>query len=272
MLGPVGSNPLTVRAVRLDYPDGFDPGWHRELPELACLANAVSLLMPHLEPTLVRSVQAAVPMLDGPLAAQARDFVRQEAAHHGQHRRFNGLVRRRYRAVRAWGWLASASFAPLRPVLPTRLGTGYAAGAEAAAFAMARWIDPRLDELFAGADPHAARLFLWHLAEEAEHKGVAWEVHRARGGGRLSLCAGMAGALAQIGLLTFLATVLLLAGERRLHSPRSWLRLCGWLRTFTVEAGGVVALTLGRHHHPDGLRDPEHLLAWVRANEHDLAA
>lgn len=40
---------LSSRAVKLEYPSDMDPMWAK-LPEFACAANSVSLLMPHVEP------------------------------------------------------------------------------------------------------------------------------------------------------------------------------------------------------------------------------
>ena len=47
------------------------------------------------------------------------------------------------------------------------------------AFTLARWVDENLGSFFAGADPVPATLFLWHLAEEVEHKTVAFDVWEA---------------------------------------------------------------------------------------------
>src|SRR5690606_13914348 len=45
-----------VRRMRFEWPADLDPDWTPRTPELACVANAVSLLMPHVEPSVVKAV------------------------------------------------------------------------------------------------------------------------------------------------------------------------------------------------------------------------
>ena len=254
---------LTARTVRLRYPDTFPSCWQPRLPEFCCLANAVSLIMPYAEPFVVHAVQAVLDELPEPLDGRARDYARQEAQHHAQHRRLNTVLARRYWGARALDPIISWTFRLLGRSVATRFATGFAAGFEAIAFAMARWIDSRIDTFFAGADPTATALYLWHLGEEAEHKGVAWDVHRARGGGRLSYLIGLVAALTILGLFTFAGTVVLLAGERRVLRPRVWVRLVAWLSSFAWEGGALLLSSLSPRHHPDGWRDPPNLTAWL---------
>ena len=90
---------------------------------------------------------------------------------------FPGL--RRIERLMAWtfGWL--------RRHTSDRFGLAFAAGFETVAFTAARWTAKRQQSLFAGADVQPSALFLWHLAEEVEHKAVAHDVYEATGGGRL---------------------------------------------------------------------------------------
>lgn len=56
--------PLPARRIRFEYPPDFDPAWNPRLPDFACAANSVSLLMPSAEPYFVKSVRSAFPLLD----------------------------------------------------------------------------------------------------------------------------------------------------------------------------------------------------------------
>ncbi len=265
--GPAtGTAPVApmVRRIRFEWPEHFDPDWTPAQPELACVANAVSLLMPHVEPYVVGSVRSALPPLEDPLRAEAEAWIGQESAHHGAHARFNrlllarrpGLARVDRWTARLFDWLDRRS---------TRFGLAYAAGAETIAFLVARWVDRRASALFRGADPEATTLFLWHLAEEVEHKTVAFDVHRATGGRRLGYAVGMAAALAVMAWSTLLGTAVGLAGVHRLRYPSTHLRMAAWTLSLTFELLPSLAGTLFGGHHPAALADPVWLPTWLRS-------
>ncbi len=259
-----GPAPPQVRRLRFEWPEDQDPDWTPRQPELACVANAVSLLMPHVEPYVVASVRTALPRLDEPLRAEAEAWIGQETAHHGAHARFNrtllarrpGLARIDRWTARLLAWLGRRS---------ERFGLAYAAGAETIAFLVARWVDRRASELFRGADPVATTLFLWHLAEEVEHKTVAFDVHRATGGRRLGYAGGMAVALAVMAWATLLGTVAGLWGAHRLRHPSTHVRMATWTLSFTFDLLPALAGALFGGHHPSDMADPVWLPTWLRS-------
>lgn len=265
---PERAAPPTVRRLRFEWPTDLDPDWTPGQPELACVANAVSLLMPHVEPYLVRAVRAVEPDLSEPLASEARAWIAQETAHHGAHARFNrllvarrpGLARVDRWTARLFTWLDRRS---------QRFRLAYASGAETVAFLVARWVDRRASDLFRGADPEATTLFLWHLAEEVEHKSVAHDVHRASGGGRVGDAVGLVAALAVLAVATLAGTLVGLAGARRLHHPSTHWRMLVWTFSFAFEALPILAATLVGTHHPADLADPTWLTTWLRSYDPD---
>ncbi len=253
-----------VRRMRFAWPDDFDPRWTPARPELACVANAVSLLMPHVEPYVVRAVRTALPDLEDPLRREAEAWIGQETAHQGAHARFNrlliarrpGLARVDRWTARLFRWLDRRS---------ERFGLAYAAGVETIAFLVARWVDRRASELFRGAEPVPTTLFLWHLAEEVEHKNVAFDVHRATGGGRLGYGVGVVAALAVMAWVTLTGTVVGLAADRRLHRPSAHWQMLVWTLSFTFDLLPALAASLLRGHHPADLADPLWLPTWLRS-------
>lgn len=254
---------LPVRAIRFDYPAGMDVCWTPRFPELAMMANSVSLAMPFVEPYVIASTKAAIGHLDEAARQSAEAYIAQEARHHVQHRRFNDLLRARYpRAARVERWMA-ATYGWLQRSRSVRFNAAFAAGFETIAYSAARWIEPQVDELFAGAHTDASNLFLWHLAEEVEHKGVAFDVHRAVGGSRTTYVAAMLCALTILGWFTMLGAVVILGRERRLWNPLSWLRITRWLLSFLFSAGPVMMASAGRRFHPSTLVDPPRLTAWL---------
>lgn len=254
----------TVRRMRFEWPADLDPDWTPRAPALAPVANAVSLLMPHVEPYVVRSVRAAIPHLDGPLREQAEAWADQETAHHGAHARLNRILlaaRPGLRPVERWiartfAWLEGRS---------RRFDLAYAAGAETVAFIVARWVDRRSATLFRGADPVAATLFLWHLAEEVEHKSVAFDVHRARGGGRLGYAAGMVAAMAVMAWFTALGALVGLTASRQVWRPSTHAQMLTWSFGFAFELLPAMAGALLAGHHPSDMADPAWLPVWLRS-------
>ncbi len=260
----MGSPTIQDRRVRFAWPDDLDPVWTPQVPELALAADAVSMLMPHAEPYVVASVRRVLPDLaerEPEAAATGHAYVRQEAQHHAQHRRFNDLLIARHpRLARVDGRLARV-FAVLRRRSPA-FGLAFAAGFETIAFVAARWVDRRM-RLLRGGDPTATTMFLWHLAEEVEHKEAAFDLYRASGGGRLRLALGTATAALVLALGSWGATLSLLRAEGRLFSLRSHLRLAAWSVSFVFEALPVMAVSVLPGHHPSSLTNPAGLDHWL---------
>lgn len=255
------------RQLHMGIDASTDPRWHRRLPELAAVANAVSLLMPHVEPMVVRAMSAGaeqVAATDPDLAGRVRAAAAQEAGHHRQHRTYNQALAARYGLRRIEGWMGlTARWLDRRP-LPFRVA--FTAGFETVAFATARWVDRRAVHHFDGVDSPAATMFLWHLAEEVEHRDIAEDLHRAMSpghGGRLRHAAGMISALIILGWFTILGVVRLLAVDRRLLHPVATIRLMGWGLSFAFEALPMATVACIRGGTGPALADPPWLRAWL---------
>jgi uncharacterized protein len=219
-----------------------------------------------VEPYVVAATRTALAQLDSTdpsTAAAARGYMAQESKHHAQHRRFNDLVRNKYaRVEHVERWMAR-TYAWLEHTRSVQFSVAFAAGFETISYSAARWIEPQMDELFAGADPVTTSLFLWHLAEEVEHKGVAYDVHRAIGGSRRLYVGAMLTALVLLAWFTTLGALIILAGERRLWKPISWFRITRWLLSFLFHAGPIMMMSATRAFHPANLVDPPRLVDWL---------
>lgn len=252
-----------VRVLHLELPDTLDTAWNPGFPEFAAAANAVSLLMPHVEPYVARTVRGAVAGLDEPLAAEATAFAAQELQHQAQHRRLNervlagapGMARVDRWAARTYGWLERSR--------SERWSLAFAAGFETSAFALARWSESHLRELFDGADPAVTTLFLWHLAEEVEHKSVAFDVHQRVDGSRMRyLLAGIV-SLLLLTWFTLAGTVVQLAATGRVWSPVAWFRLVRWGLSLAFEVLPDLFVSAMPGHHPSQFSDPVLLVTWL---------
>ncbi|MEZ5322618.1 MAG: metal-dependent hydrolase [Microthrixaceae bacterium] len=246
---------LRTRTPTLCF-ESVRPDWHPRLPEFAAAANAVSLMMPYVEPFVVRAVRSELSALDGELAEQARRYAEQESRHHTQHRHFNerlsGTVRGVGVLTRAMEW----TFRGLSRWGSPRFHMAYSTASEALAYGLARWVERHHHELFDGADPDAARLYLWHLAEEVEHKQVAVDVYDERYGSRAALMCALAFTTVLLALFATAGTVVGLVHLGRRVRPSMLWNLCRWGTgfVFTELPNMFVALLPG--HRPADFVDP----------------
>ena len=251
-------------APRFTYPADFDACWNPAAPEFACVANSISLLMPHVEPLFVRSATAALDRLEEPLQSRARSFAAEEAAHHTEHRRFNQLLAARYglrrlesamAAVYGWLWRSRSEAFLL----------AFSAGSETLAYSIARWTHAHETDVLGGADPDARRLFLWHLGEEVGHKSVAFDVHRTITGSRRYYARAMCLSLAILAVFVVAGTFTQLWHDRRWWSPVAWFRLTRWALSFFMELVPNMVVSALPGHHPSDFADPVLAHAWADA-------
>jgi predicted metal-dependent hydrolase len=254
---------LPVRRVAFEYPPDLDPCWNQRFPEFACAANSISLLMPYAEPYFVKSVRAALPRLDGELATRTEAFIHQELGHHVQHRRFNDLIGARYPRIpkverwmaRTYGW-----FGRTRSL---KFNLAFAAGSETIAYGIARWSEAHLSTLFRASDPVASTMYLWHLAEEVEHKSAAFDVYEAIDGSRLRYATAMTISFAILVWFCTIATLTMLAADHRLWRPVTWFRLVKWAFSLAFSLLPTMAVSALPGHHPDDFADPGFLPTWL---------
>ncbi|UDY36528.1 metal-dependent hydrolase [Dermatobacter hominis] len=269
---PAPASRPVLRRVDLGLEELDDPVWNPDAAEFVAAANAVSLLMPFVEPYFAGAVRRALPELAPELSATARTFVRQELEHQRQHRRFNvrlverfaGLRRPERRARRTYGWLARTR--------SLRFSLAFAAASETIAYSLARWTSDHLAEFLRGADPVATDLFVWHLAEEVEHKSVAFDVWASVDGSRWRYARAGVLSLVLLGWLSLWSILVQLHEERRLLRPATWWRTARLVLGFTFEVVPTMFLSSLPGHHPDQLADPDWYGRWLVDLEHRRGA
>ncbi len=249
-----------VRRVRFDWDAVDSTAWHHELPEFGAGANAVSLLMPHAEPFVIDAVR----YFDDGTHEDRTAWMDQEAAHHGVHARFNRRLTAASRTARVLDRIGRWMFGRLGRRSP-EFALAFAAAFEIVAFCSARWAESGLRRFFGGADPEAATIFLWHLAEEIEHKGIVHDlmadIPDARRQYRVAVfvaCVVLLGFTAVGGVLLFASS------GRRALNPLRWARLVGWGVSFAFVVLPVIGQSLGNDFHPDDLVDPPWMASWLR--------
>lgn len=193
---------ITVRRMRFDLPKHLDRVFIDGEPEESAINLALSLLLPYLEPYLIRTMRAARPRISDPdLLADLDKFVAQEGQHYRQHTAFNALFdAREIPAIRRLEEELDADYRRFTKDKSLAWNLAYAEGFEAFTTAMARVF---VDEDKSKWSPAALDLFLWHLVEELEHRCVAFDVYDRVAGGyahRLGV-----GTFAQAHLFRFMA-------------------------------------------------------------------
>lgn len=173
---------ITPRKIRFEFPENFeldesDEGLARDLPALG-----LSMTMPYLEPYLIRTMKVAIAQITDPRIAQdARDFSQQEGHHFRNHAIFNRTIRNHFGSdaavkLRKIEEDLEADYQRFSKSKPLRFNVAYAEGFEAmtcaGALAMA---EHGMFEPGARSTP-GGEIWAWHMAEEIEHRTVAFEV------------------------------------------------------------------------------------------------
>ena len=181
-----------------------------------------------------------------------------------QHRRFNDQLAAQCPGIgRLERWMR-ASYGRLARKRSRRFNVAFAAGSEAGAFGIARWVDHHVALLFDGVDEDTTRLFLWHLAEEVEHKSAAFEVFEATDGSRLRLAVATALSMAMLVFFTFAGCTVMLRHTRRLHLPVAWFRLTRWSFSLAFAFLPTLLVACLPGHHPGSTSDPPYLAQYLR--------
>lgn len=254
--------PLPRRVVAFGIDESTDPWWNPAAPEFVAAANAVSLMMPYVEPFFARVLRQASDRFDADLAVTAVEFAAQELSHQREHRRFNAAVRRRSRRVRhVERWLRWVFGRLGRRSVESNLA--FTAAAECIAYSLARWTSAHLSLFQRGADPAVTTMFIWHLAEEVEHKSVAFDVWTHVDGSRWRYAWAAAVSMAVLAWLGLWSILVMLHVEKLLHRPGTWWRLGRLLMSFVFEVVPNLAMSALPGHHPDQLTDPDWYAAWL---------
>lgn len=174
---------LTVRRLLVDLRAPFARHWCGEDAFRTALFNALSMSFPVGEQFFIDAVRAGADRLAPAererFRAEVQGFVGQEATHRHLHGLFNGhLASQGY--VNDWEGRARARIASLQGLDP-RHALAITAANEHFTALLADWL-LRHPEWLDGAEPRLRTLWLWHCAEESEHRSTAFDLYLALGG------------------------------------------------------------------------------------------
>ena len=172
---------ITVRKIRFDFDEPIDFDVSDERLGSIIPMLSLSMTMPYLEPYLIRTMRVALEQITDPqLAEDTRRFSQQEGHHYRNHAKFNDRIRTSFEGgtadeLRAIEQAMDADYQRYTRQKPLRFNLAYAEGFEAmtcsSALAMAE--AGNFDE---GAKLPGGEIWAWHMAEEIEHRTVAFGV------------------------------------------------------------------------------------------------
>ena len=174
---------LVVRRLHIDMQAPVARHWCAGDAFRTALFNALSMSFPVGEQAFIDSVRNGMQAL--PAAGQerfrteAQSFIGQEAT----HRRLHDLLNRhlaQHGLVNEWGPRSQERLQALDGKDP-RHALAVTAAFEHFTAVLADWL-LRNPDLLGSEDPRLATLWLWHSAEESEHKATAFDLYQALGG------------------------------------------------------------------------------------------
>lgn len=168
---------LLVRHMHFDFDEPVDIAFINNSADFSYVGLAMSLLLPHLEPYLIKTLKSVIPLIQDPqLQVTAQGFCEQEAQHYQQHKKFNQMIRARgYPELASYEAELARDYRDFLANRSPQFNVGYMEGFEAFTLQMAIFtveldmLDTQSSEL--------ANLFMWHLCEEIEHRTVAHDVY-----------------------------------------------------------------------------------------------
>jgi predicted metal-dependent hydrolase len=172
---------LVARPVTVDF-TGVRADWNAVHPEFGHLTNAMSTMLPHIEPFFIKSMRAAVKLLpEGPseLKRDIELFNYQEGRHHSNHSRFNQVIRAAYPEPVTEGEARLKRDYQRLWARGHRFALAYTEGFETVAPVLCDYFFRNAARYGLDTGEPAAYLWLWHVAEEHEHRTVANYVYAA---------------------------------------------------------------------------------------------
>jgi predicted metal-dependent hydrolase len=174
---------LVVRRLLIDLETPFPQRWNGQDAFRSAFFSALSMSFPVGEQFFIDSVREGLKQLPPPeqarLTHEVKGFIGQEATHRRVHALFNkhlddmGLTNTI--AVRSAQRIAAHAH------LNVRMHLAATAATEHFTALFADWMLHH-PEALEGAEPRLQTLWMWHSAEESEHRSTAFDLYQALGG------------------------------------------------------------------------------------------
>ena len=176
-----GDMDLKLRKVDIDFSDAT-VHWNPEYPEFSHVFNAFSIGAPHIEPFLIkvmRQVRERIPESGADLLRDIELFNSQEGRHYRMHMKFNTVLHEAGYDTRESEENLKADYKRFLDEKGLKFCLAYAEGFETLGPVLSGYFFDRSPELMRRWDQPSIFLWLWHVAEEYEHRHVVngcWKV------------------------------------------------------------------------------------------------
>lgn len=174
---------IEVRNPRFELGSHVPRAWHPAGLSVTRFFDNLSIFFPVGERFFMRSVNAHRDAVkdDAALRRAIRDFCAQEGIHGREHDGYNAMLAEQGLPVVEMERRVARLLEDVQRRLPSRWQLAATAALEHFTGVMGYLILTRPD-LLEGAHPSMKQLWMWHAAEENEHKAVAFDVYEAAGG------------------------------------------------------------------------------------------
>jgi len=198
---PAKQNDITVRRIAFGHEKTMDRHWFRGNPFMTHFMNSLHSVFPAGERYFVRSVKWFDKQIQNPeLKERVKAFIGQEIQHGMQHEKFLASLDQMGLDGTAWSdWYEknayrnsekpsheSVWFDLLARIIgkeaQERIGLSITAALEHYTASIAETV-LKNRELHEGMPDDMRQMFMWHAAEEIEHKSVAFDVFKEVAGG-----------------------------------------------------------------------------------------
>lgn len=174
---------LVVRRLLIDLETPVPVRWAGGDAFRSAFFSALSMSFPVGEQYFIDSVRAGLKRLPedqrAEFGAEVQGFVGQEATHRRLHGLFNAHLERQ--GLRNVVELRARRRVERQAELDVRIHVAATAATEHLTAIFAEWMFEH-PEALAGCEPRLRTLWLWHAAEEAEHRATAFDLYGAIGG------------------------------------------------------------------------------------------
>lgn len=214
---------ITPRAVTFNITDSSPQYWFDNNPFKTHFFNAFFTTFPAGESFFVRSVQVYRHLInDDKLQQEINSFSTQEGNHsHAHDLHADVLIRQGYKSIERDNKILDAALHALNRFLP-RLSLAVTIAIEHFTAILSHQVYKTPELFIEPVHEDFKPMFLWHAAEEIEHKGVAYDVYQAVDGSVTLRNIAMAITTAAIILLIFIRIFPLLRKDGLVWSWNTW--------------------------------------------------
>ena len=262
---------LVVRRLLVDMEAPIERLWCGGDAFRSAFFDALSMSFPVGEQFFIDSVRggfkALPPEQQARFKAEVQGFVGQEATHRRLHALYNAQLQKRG-LVNAWELRARRRLQKMAGV-DCRHWLGITAANEHFTAIFADWM-LRHPDLLGNQDDRLKTLWLWHSAEESEHKSTAFDLYQALGGSQHWRVIWFRRITAMFLLDTLRQTANNLYRDGQLFRPSTWLSAA----RFLFGQRGVIRQTfapwrdyLRPDFHPDQ-HDSSASQTWLAEHQH----